>query len=73
MSGFHRRIGMLIGVATWSLASPSALACPICFQMDQGPVTQGVIGAVVVLLSITVGVLACFARFAIRLARSERT
>ena len=54
-----------------SLAAAVALACPICFQFDQGPVTSGVRAAVLVLVGVTTIVLAGFVRFAIRVARHD--
>jgi hypothetical protein len=48
---------MLIGATT------RVLACPICFQVEEGPVTAGVRAAVVVLIGVTVGVLAGFGVF----------
>jgi len=47
-------------------------ACPICFQFEQGPVTAGMRGAVLVLMGVTVGVLAGFAVFITRFVRRAR-
>ena len=70
---FARRLtGILMGALLWSGASTIALACPICFQMEEGPMTKGVLAALFVLLTITVGVLGAFARFVVRMARAER-
>ena len=41
----------------------SEVFCPVCFRMDQGPVTDGVIAAVLVLLGVTTSVLAGFGVF----------
>ena len=71
MSAHRRRSVAVMAVAAWIAAGATALACPICFQMDQGPVTKGAIAAVIVLMSVTVGVLVCFGRFAVRLARRD--
>jgi len=70
MSATRRRlIGLVVGAAAWRAASASLLACPVCFNGDQGPVTRGVLAAVMVLVSVTAGVLLGFGRFAVRLAR----
>ena len=55
------------------LAAPAALeACPICFQFEQGPVTAGMRGAVLVLMAVTAGVLTGFAVFIGRFVRRAR-
>jgi hypothetical protein len=41
----------------------SAWACPVCFRMEEGPVTDGVFAAVLVLLGVTISVLLGFAVF----------
>ena len=46
-------------------------ACPICFQIDQGPVSAGMRAAVVVLIAVTAAVIGAFVRFAVRLARRD--
>jgi hypothetical protein len=53
----------LATVAICLAASTPALACPICFQVEQGPVTDGVRAAVLVLIAVTIGVLAGFGTF----------
>jgi hypothetical protein len=53
--------------------APAALeACPICFQFEQGPVTAGMRGAVIVLMGVTAGVLTGFAMFIARFVRRAR-
>jgi hypothetical protein len=53
-------------------ATTPLLACPICFQVEEGPVTAGVRAAVMVLIGVTVGVLAGFGVFVARfVARSN--
>jgi hypothetical protein len=47
-------------------------ACPICFQVEEGPVTAGVRAAVVVLIGVTVAVLAGFGVFIARFVARER-
>jgi len=68
----HRRIVSIAVALACSAGCATALACPICFQFDQGPVTAGVRAAIVVLISVTVAVLVAFGRFAWRLARADR-
>jgi hypothetical protein len=59
------------GVA-WMGATKAILACPVCFQVEAGPVTAGVRAAVVVLIGVTVGVLSGFGVFVARfVARSN--
>jgi hypothetical protein len=70
MTNTRRIARVLLGALIWSAASTVSLACPICFQMDDGPVARGVVVAVSVLMAVTVGVLAAFARFVVRVARS---
>jgi hypothetical protein len=55
----------------WMAADRTLSACPICFQMEGGPVVDGVRAAVIVLVAITGSVLVGFAAFATRLARQE--
>jgi len=55
-------LGGLVLVA-WVAKTAPLLACPICFQVEQGPVTDGVRAAVVVLVAVTMGVLAGFGAF----------
>jgi len=50
----------------------TALACPICFGVDQGPVTDGVRTAVLVLVGVTLTVLAGFGVFIARFVRRSR-
>lgn len=50
----------------------TTFACPICFGIDQGPVTEGVRTAVLVLIGVTVSVLAGFGVFITRFVRRMR-
>ncbi|HEY6357424.1 MAG TPA: hypothetical protein VIX35_04230 [Vicinamibacterales bacterium] len=54
------------------LGATPLFACPICFQVEEGPVTAGVRAAVVVLIGVTVGVLAGFGVFVARFVARER-
>jgi hypothetical protein len=47
----------------------SLLACPICFQVEQSPTTDGLRAAVLVLIGVTTCVLAGCATFVVRMAR----
>lgn len=58
-----RRRTTAVTLAVWFAAGAVAHACPICFQVEDGPATQGVRAAVVVLASVTGVVLAGFAVF----------
>jgi len=64
----------LAATIVMSLAASAAplLACPVCFQVEQGPVTSGVRAAVVVLLAVTTSVLGGFAVFIANFTRRSR-
>ena len=47
----------------WAALGVSAWACPVCFRMEEGPVTDGVRLAVVVLMGVTTAVLTGFGVF----------
>ena len=51
------------------IVQPGLRACPICFQVEQGPTTDGVRAAVFVLLGVTTCVLAAFGAFVVTFAR----
>ena len=67
----RRLAGWLACALFWGATGISALACPICFRMDDGPMADGVRAAVVVLMAVTICVLGCFGRFVVRLAKAE--
>ena len=50
----------------------AALACPICFQVEDTNTVAGVRAGVVVLMSVTIVVLTAVAAFSIRLWRNEK-
>jgi hypothetical protein len=54
-------------------ATAPLVACPICFQVAEGPVTAGVRAAVVVLIAVTAAVLAGFGVFVARFVARERS
>jgi hypothetical protein len=69
----YNRRGVALLVALLILLAPSvALACPICFQIEDTNTVNGVRAGVVVLMSVTVAVLAAVAAFAVRLWRNEK-
>jgi uncharacterized membrane protein len=51
--------------------SATVLACPICFQTDDGHVVSGVRAGVAVMMTVTVGVLIAAGVFAHRVARRQ--
>jgi len=64
----QRIIGALVTMF-WAGAGASVLACPVCFRVEEGPVTDGVRAAVIVLVGVTVGVLSGFGVFIVRFVR----
>jgi heme/copper-type cytochrome/quinol oxidase subunit 2 len=54
-------------------ASEAALACPICFRVEESATTDGLRAAVLVLVGVTVVVLGGFARFIVGFAKREKT
>ena len=62
----------IIAFTTAFLCVPAAaLACPVCFQVEDGPVVAGVRAGVGVLIGVTSAVLIGFGAFAVRLVRRE--
>jgi hypothetical protein len=53
-------------------ASEAALACPICFQVEENATTDGVQAAVLVLVGVTSVVLGGFVRFVAGFVKRER-
>lgn len=49
------------------------MACPVCFGAVEPAVRESVNAGILVLLGVTVGVLGCFARFFVTLARRSRS
>jgi heme/copper-type cytochrome/quinol oxidase subunit 2 len=66
---WRRGVMALAVAALWSAAGSTALACPVCFRIEEGPVASGVRAAVLVLIAVTVGVLTGFAVFIARFVR----
>jgi hypothetical protein len=65
----RRGVSCAITVAAWLLLMPALHACPVCFQVEDGPAAAGVRAAVVVLLGVTGSVLAGAGLFVVRFAR----
>jgi hypothetical protein len=59
-------------IVIWLGAGAVLSACPICFQVEDAGVVDGVRAAVVVLGGVTGGVLVAVAVFARRLVKAER-
>jgi hypothetical protein len=66
-------IRSFLGVVLWASAGAITWACPVCFRMEEGPVTAGVRAAIVVLMTVTVSVLAGFAVFIRGFVRRSRS
>ena len=54
------------------LAPAVALACPICFQVEDANTVAGVRAGVIVLMSVTVIVLSAVGAFSVRIWRNEK-
>ena len=52
-------------------AGEAALACPICFRVEENATTEGVQAAVLVLVGVTTVVLGAFARFIVGFVKRE--
>lgn len=66
---WRRGVSSLAAAVFWAAAGSTALACPVCFRMEEGPVTSGVRAAVLVLIGVTSGVLTGFGVFIARFVR----
>jgi hypothetical protein len=62
-------VGMVLALVL--AASEVALACPICFRVEESATTDGVQAAVLVLVGVTTVVLGAFARFVVGFAKRE--
>ena len=69
MRWFTRVFTVLLTVTA---AEPVLLACPVCFQADDSPTSRGIRAAVIVLCSVTTGVLGVCGVFVARFAARER-
>ena len=50
-------------ISLWAASGAIALACPVCYRIDDAPTTAGIRAAVVVLISVTGVVLGGFGVF----------
>jgi len=64
------RAGMTLGIAV--CAQAAVHACPICFQIEDAHVTNGIRAAVGVLMGVTILVVSPVVAFAIKIRRQER-
>lgn len=72
-SGTHNYLrGRFLVVALVLAAGEVALACPICFRVEESATTDGALAAVLVLVGVTTVVLGAFARFIVGFAKRER-
>lgn len=72
MSAVRTALARACWAATcWVAAGAALSACPICFQVEGGPVVDGVRAAVIVLVAVTASVLIGVAAFAARVARRQ--
>lgn len=67
-----RIVWFVAAAILWMQAEAGLVACPVCFQVEESAVVDGVRVAVLVLASITTTVLAGFVMFARRVARAQR-
>ena len=59
----------VLTIAVWLALDATLVACPICFQAEDGPASAGVRAAVLVLMAVTSVVLSGFAVFIARFVR----
>jgi hypothetical protein len=69
LSHARRASAWIAATTCWAAAAPVALACPVCFRIEEGPTAAGVRMAVYVLLAVTITVLAGAALFVARVVR----
>jgi hypothetical protein len=67
-----RVVRILAMTIVWLCVPAIALACPVCFQVEDGPVVAGVRAGVGVLIGVTCAVLVGCGAFAVRLVRAEQ-
>ncbi len=65
----HRIIASSLFGLLLVASAPTLQACPICFQIQDGPTASSVRAAVFVLIGVTTGVLTCCGVFVTRFAR----
>jgi hypothetical protein len=62
----------LLAAAVVAFVPAPALACPICFQVEDANTVSAIRAGVIVLMSVTIVVLSAVAAFSIRLWRNEK-
>lgn len=62
------RMTVLVGLLV-TASSHVVHACPICFQIEDGPTASSIRAAVFVLIGVTTGVLTCCGVFVARFAK----
>ena len=72
MTVSSRQMRAILTAALMLCAPAAAFACPVCFQIEDGPVVDGVRAAVGVLMAVTSIVLVGFGAFAVRVVRRSR-
>ena len=65
------RLGVFGASVFVALGTDVALACPICFRVEEGATTDGVRAAVLVLIGVTAVLLGAFARFIVGFVARE--
>ena len=65
----RRTAPWLATMTSWLIYAPAVYACPVCFQIEDGPIAAGVRSAVMLLIGVTMSVLAVAGTFAVRFAR----
>ena len=71
-TGARRLRAALLAAAVIALFPASALACPICFQVEDANTVSAIRAGVIVLMSVTIVVLSAVAAFSVRLWRNEK-
>lgn len=64
------RVG--VSLLIWLTAGAAVAACPVCFQIEDGPVSDGVRTAVVVLMGVTLAVLSGFGVCIVKFVRRNQ-
>jgi len=72
MTTAARRVVTAAALMAWCAAPAVVAACPVCFQVEDGPVAEGARVAVLLLMGVTTGVLAGFAVFIARFVRRSQ-
>ena len=71
-TGLKRTSFALLTALIWLGVGTPVLACPVCFQVEESAAVDGVRVAVLVLASVTAGVLLGFAAFVRRVVKRSK-